>query len=226
MNKKLIGLFTGVALFGLTMSAPNAAFISSNFVDNGDYTTDLVSGLDWLDMSYTNGLSYNTVLSMIGGSSLTGWSVATGDQVDALFNNASSLAPLPIGGSSGTHVYVDGTSYYSEAAGLINLLGATNSGVSSGGLYSYDSIRAYIDQQYTPTTHWASALSALTYFDNAFPGVGYLYTNDVYYLNNAGGSAFVGTFLVRESSVPEPSSLLLMGIGLAGLGFVRRRKRA
>jgi hypothetical protein len=28
------------------------------------------------------------------------------------------------------------------------------------------------------------------------------------------------------NKVPEPSSLLLMGIGLAGLGFTRRRKRA
>ena len=31
--------------------------------------------------------------------------------------------------------------------------------------------------------------------------------------------------VVANSSVPEPSALLLMGIGLAGLGFVSRKKK-
>jgi hypothetical protein len=35
-----------------------------------------------------------------------------------------------------------------------------------------------------------------------------------------------GSFETPGTKVPEPSSLLLMGIGLAGLGFTRRKKKA
>lgn len=34
----------------------------------------------------------------------------------------------------------------------------------------------------------------------------------------------IGVALVRATSVPEPTSILLMAFGLTGLGFSRRRK--
>ncbi len=55
--KKLI---IGVLLFGFTASA-NAVF-----TDNNSYLSDSVSGLDWLDVTATQGLSFNTVSAEFG----------------------------------------------------------------------------------------------------------------------------------------------------------------
>lgn len=47
-----------------------SASANAILVDNEDFTTDTRTGLDWLDMSFTDGYSYNEVLGLITG----GWS--------------------------------------------------------------------------------------------------------------------------------------------------------
>ena len=58
----------------------NAAVI----IDNGDFTT--VDGVDWLDMSFTDGKSYYDVLSLLeSGQQLDGWRVASFAEVANMY---------------------------------------------------------------------------------------------------------------------------------------------
>lgn len=72
---------------------------------------------------------------------------------------------------------------------------------------------------------WTGFEQALYTFGNSLTGV---------YLNNYGGNLYSGSAVSTQpagstgnytlTAVPEPASLALLGIGIAGLGFMRRRK--
>ena len=156
------GLLGGLILLSLAGSA-NAAFISSNFVDNNDSTTGVVSGLDF-SMGKKVGQTHNAVLSQITSGSLSVWSGTTLSQSDALLNNVSDIKPLLT------------ANYY--------ILNPETGQLTTG-----------------PLTIISGPLSTGITLSSAENGI-----------------------LHDSTSVPEPSSLLLMGIGLAALGFVRRRK--
>ena len=58
-------------------------------IDNGTYTTDTASGLDWLDLTETTGLSFNYVSSQPGANGqFEGWSYAGITRIDQLVQNA------------------------------------------------------------------------------------------------------------------------------------------
>ena len=79
---KLIRLLFIVALIAFTSHA------HAIIIDEGIYTTDTDSGLDWLDVTQTIAESYNTVNARISASGdLYGWRFAAGDEVVTLFYN-------------------------------------------------------------------------------------------------------------------------------------------
>ena len=89
---------------------------SSELIDKGRYTADTVSGLDWLDLSYTLGRSYNSVANGLGGFIEGGWRIATTAEVDDLFSRATQA-------SEG--VTVSPSDYYDSTVALIQCLSPT-----------------------------------------------------------------------------------------------------
>jgi len=83
----------------LTMLSSLLVFnLSTNaaIIDNGGYTTDTVSGLDWLDVTATINMSYNDVMSNINlNGFLLGWRYATRNELDGLVYNFTSITPDP-----------------------------------------------------------------------------------------------------------------------------------
>ena len=73
-----------LTLVGLTLSlSANAAI-----VDMGNITRDTTTGLDWLDLTETNGRIYNDISSKLGaGQEFDGWCYASSEDVQALWKN-------------------------------------------------------------------------------------------------------------------------------------------
>ena len=121
MNKKLFaGLATALFMFGMIGSA-NAALVERDFLVTGDnlLTYDTESGLEWLDLEITRGMSYSEVESeLVNGGSLEGFSIANAEQMTELYLNGGFTYPL------GPNIFNDDTAM-DQIKGLISLFGNT-----------------------------------------------------------------------------------------------------
>jgi hypothetical protein len=181
----------------------------ANIIDHGSYLSDTGTGLDWLDITATQGQSYNSVL---GSMPAGGWHYASLADVATLFTNAGGTPPYDFSGGNGLAA-VQGAA----TSLLLNLMGDTNFfGLPAGaGLTSdidlavgccgpYPNFLAvYID--FPPTTNYL-----LTPFLEMYP---------------TDSDRTVGSFLIRDTKVPEPITLSLFGAGLAGAIRLRRRAK-
>jgi len=217
-------IFAAMALSAsLAFSATTSFAASTDFTDNNTYTTDTISGLDWLDVTISAGQSYNYVSSQFGsGGEYEGYQYATGSQVNQLVSNwtGNNIAPTNYGVVVHVEDLIDGlvlmlgdtySNYFAVNGGLPRQGLQYTFGITAGVQSASAQYLAMIwNDDYSEEVDWSSAQWASL-------------NRDLEQM------AHIGSFLVRESGLiatPIPAAAFMFAPALLGfLGF-RRKLRA
>ena len=195
------------AVIGLLLSTSATATL----IDNGTYTTDDVSGLDWLDLSITDAQGYNSALSLN-----PGWRLATHNEVSNLYSFLfdgvyDTSGGYGVSSTASGGAYSDQSEDFSRAIELFGLT-SNDSVIASHGFYEHSDGTLRMGGVSRLST---AGSSTYIYFD---------YTSTYEDFREIGHSQ-IGVYMVRTSVVPIPSAVWLFGSGLIGLvGFSRRKK--
>jgi hypothetical protein len=205
-----VGLKLGILVTGVLLLAPVPA--RAVLIDLGNSTVDTDTGLEWLDLTLTDGLSFNDALGT-NFVLVDGYQHATAAQVNTLWLNAN-FSDVVAGFQA-----VDA----GPAALLLDLLGCTS---SDAGNNSCNVGRFPESSGLTPNS--ATFAREYRFVAQLDADVSIPTANAI--AGDAAASAFVGVdvgqdgvgnYLVRNF-VPEPATGLLLALGALGIAAARR----
>lgn len=179
---------------------------TAGLIDHGSYITDTASGLDWLDVTATQGLSYEQIQA----SALItlGWRFASRGELTTLLANFGLPPVIP----NSLNSYADPT-VRTAVRQVADLLGNTFTPSSYGG-YWYGLVGFYDLPEYDPMAGF-DRVSAFFIYDEARDyNQAFIASNNTVFALSVSDPIY-GGFLVRAATaVPEPSTLLLVASAL------------
>ena len=202
--KKLI---VAIAL-SLSCSA-HAAVVSVDWKTAGDglITRDTVTGLEWLDLTETNGMTFDDVSTLlVGGGELSGWRYASTGETIALWLNFS----------------IDLNAYHDVDVPGVDANIAFASGYLGNIVHEFETDRELNGTLGitgdVPADERHTHLGAYTDIDTSF------YNDERHSWSDDLSHLHTGSYLVRVDAVPVPAAVWLFGSGLLGLVAVARRR--
>lgn len=201
LNKHITVIATFLFSIGLVFPMNSqAVLLEQDWLSVGDglLTLDTSTGLEWLDLSQTDAMSYNSVVAELGiGGLYEGFRYATSFGAGSEFQSLLDSAAV-----TNTTGFPEPTTP-DEVDRLIvlqSLLGVVNStGLHALTDFTWDML---------PNTHTALALY---YLSEPTPQALVTGGHDLSVSNDA---AIYSSFLVRSTSVPSPGTYSLVGLGL------------
>ncbi len=190
--------------------------VQATIIDNGTYTTDTGSGLDWLDVTLTIDRSYNDISSQLGiGGEFEGWRYAHSEDVRTLIQNHTGTTRFT------KNPYVKTIQF--DTAILDNL--ARSLGITRTGLAPNNGIADWVHGLTSDAPNSTSHAYSFIVTDPQFPRSSVILNWNAQKDNEF--SSVIGSHLIRGavSPVPVPATVWLMATGILGLiGFSRKKQ--